>query len=201
MAHIVSIDEIKEELPGYNPAESELFHTEAAKLADQKFEQAVKSRSEQTVILMAGGAASGKTEYVSAYLKTRQIIVLDGTLPTFEGAKTKIRKILRARKKIEVHLVLPHSWHEAFFAFLNRERQFPESNFYSTHSNSRKTVLEVAKKYPGIPIKIFVSRTDSVDFKTMFFKEVVLENRPELIEYLRKNQYTESDIRQKVNLQ
>ena len=201
MAYIISADKIKESLPGYNPKRSDLLHRKSAKLADKDFKRAVKTRLENIVILMAGGTASGKTEYVSAYLESREVIVVDGTLPTFEGAKIKIRNTLKAVKEAEVHLVLPHSWHDAFFAFLNRERQFPESNFYRTHSNSRKTVLQVAKEYPNIPVKIFVSRADPVDFKTMLFDEIILKNRDELIEYLQKNQYTEADIVRKVNLQ
>ncbi len=81
---------------------------------------------------------------------------------------------------------------------MNRYRKFPAPHFYYTHSNSRKAVLEVAKKYPDIPIKIFVSKADSVDFETMHFKEVSFDNRVELIEYLQYNQYTEANIMDEV---
>ena len=129
MARIISADEIKKTLPGYNPAESESFHSESAKRADRQLEEALKSRPEKTVILTVGGAASGKTEYISTYLKQSETIVFDGTMPTLEGAEIKIGKVLKAGKKVEVHLVMPASLNKAFFAFLNRERKFAISHF------------------------------------------------------------------------
>jgi hypothetical protein len=60
MAYIISADEIKKTLQGYNPGRSEEFHSTAAKLADKAFVQALKDQSEETVILMCGGTASGK---------------------------------------------------------------------------------------------------------------------------------------------
>ena len=194
MAYIISADEIKETLPGYNPRKSELFHEESAKKADRKFKQALKVRSEELVVIMAGGSASGKTEYVATYLQSREMIIFDGTLPTFDGAKIKIRNTLRAGKKVEVHLVLPASLYQAFRAFLNRDRQFSPEHFYRTHSGSRRAVLEIANKYPEVMIRVFVSNLDAVDFKTMNFKEESPIDREKLIEYLQNRQYTETDI-------
>ena len=194
MAYIIAADEIKKTLPGYNPSKSESFHEESARRADKKFEQALKIRSEELVVIMAGGSASGKTEYVTTYLQRGEMIVFDGTLPTFKGAKIKIRKTLKAGKKVEVHLVLPASLYKAFRAFLNRDRKFSPKHFYRTHSGSRRTVLKIAEKYPQITIRIFVSDLDVVDLKTMNFKEESPRNREKLIEYLRDRQYTEADI-------
>lgn len=195
MAYIISADEIKKTLPGYNPKKSEEFHSQSAKLADRVYEQAVKQRSEKMVILMAGGTASGKSEYVSEYLKPRKLIILDGTLPTFLGAKIKIRKALKAGKKVEIHLVLPASLLVAFIAFLNRDRKFSVDHFYRTHSSSRKTVLEVAKNFFDVPIRVFISDVDFVGSEaTMNFKEVATGNRDALIEFLEQNQYTEDEI-------
>jgi len=81
MAFIISADDIKKTLLGYVPEKSEFFHRESAKLADVQFAAALKDRPEKTVVLMAGGTASGKTEYVSAYLQKRRVIIFDGTLP------------------------------------------------------------------------------------------------------------------------
>lgn len=199
MAYIIAADEIKKTLPGYKPENSEVFHRESARLADKAYAQALKDRPEKTVVLMAGGSASGKSEYVSAYLEKRKIIILDGTLPSIEGAGIKIRKAQKAGKHIQIHLVLPDSLLVAFIAFLNRERKFSLEHFYRTHSNSRKTVLEVAQLYDDLDIEIYVSDVDFVGVgSTMSFKHLNFSNRRELIEFLEQNQYTEDEIIKKV---
>ena len=80
-------------------------------------ERALKVRTEKTVVMMAGGSASGKTEYVATYLKRRKIIVFDYSMRSFKGAKIKIRKVLKTDKELEIHFVLPASLPKAFFAF------------------------------------------------------------------------------------
>ena len=144
---------------------------------------------------MAGGAASGKTEYVSAYLSRRRLIIFDGTLSTFEGAKIKIRDMNKAGKRVEIHLVLPSSLYAAFVAFVNRDRKFPLQHFYRTHSGSRKSVLKIAEEYPDVNARIFISEASPTDpERAMNFKEIIFNNRRELIEYLRDKQYNEEDI-------
>ncbi len=79
MAYIICSDDIKQTLPGYNPAEAETFHVQSTTLADQALDHALQTRPEKKVILMSGGSASGKSEYVSAYLSRRKVIISDGT--------------------------------------------------------------------------------------------------------------------------
>ena len=198
MAIIVSADEIKKTLSGYSPDNAESFHRKSAQAADKEFGRVLKTRPEAKVVIMAGGSASGKTEYVSTYLEQQEIIVFDGTLPTFGGAKIKIRRAQKANKQVEIHLVLPASLQRAFFAFLNRERKFSASNFYRTHAGARKSVLETATGCPEIPIRVFISDITSVNSKTMSFKELEFKDRQKLIEYLQNNQYTEENIRNEV---
>lgn len=197
MAYIISADELKKTLPGYSPDKSEVFHRESAKLADKLYTEAVKGRTEPLVILMAGGTASGKSEYVSAYVENEAAIVLDGTLPTVTGAEIKIKKARKAQKQITVHCVLPESFLVAYVAFLNRERKFSTKHFFRTHSLARKTVLEVAEKFPDIAITIIMSDVDFVgDGSTMRFRELTFPDRNALIEFLRRAQYTEDGIKQ-----
>jgi len=196
VAHIISADEIKKTLPGYDPGHSEDFHTASAKLADKAYVKALKERPEQTVILMCGGSASGKSEYVSVYLEDKPVIILDGTLPSFEGAKIKIRNALKAGKTVEVHCVLPENLLIAFIAFLNRDRKFPVEHFYRTHSSARKTILEVAKRFPDVAIRLIVSH--GAEGAGMSFTEKQFESGDALIEFLVTQQYTEEEIRNKV---
>jgi hypothetical protein len=198
MAHIISPDEIKETLHGYKPEESEKFHQQSAKLADEAYHEALKQRSEDAVMLMSGGAASGKTEYVSEYLQNQDAIIVDGTLPTFKGAEIKINKALRQKKTVEIHAVIPTEFTIAFLAFLNRTRRFAAEHFYKTHSKSRRTLLKLAKEFPEITIKII--RSDYTDAPgsgaNMLFQEITFENRQAMIEYLRKIQYTQEEIKE-----
>lgn len=177
MAVIISADEIKKSLPDYDETKSDQVHTASAKLADKEYENALKSRSEPTVILLAGGAASGKSEYVSAYLANQDVIVFDATMRSFGGAETKIRKAQKASKAVEVHLVIPESLVTAFDAFLNRDRKFPEEHFYLTHSCARKAVLEVAQNF-DVLIKIVQSSYEIIDRKHVTaFDEVAISNK------------------------
>jgi hypothetical protein len=197
MTYTIAADELKKTLPGYTPAKSEAFHRESARLADNQYTQALKERSEPVVILMAGGTASGKSEYVSVYLQDNPVIVLDGTLPTFQGARIKITKALKAKKLVEVHCVLPESLIVAFIAFLNRDRKFSTEHFFRTHSSARKTLLEVARTFPDVKIKIIISDVDYVGSgSTMSFQELFFEDHIALIEFLQAEQYTEESIKQ-----
>ncbi|MEP6754575.1 MAG: hypothetical protein ABJA67_03655 [Chthonomonadales bacterium] len=197
MAYIISADELKKTLPGYTPALSEEFHKRSAQLADKQYQEALRDRPEKTVLLMAGGAASGKSEYVSVYLENKEAIIFDGTLPTLTGAKNKIRAAKRAHKEIEIHLVVPESFFLAFLVFLNRDRKFDESHFYRTHSNSRKTVLEIAKEFPEIPITIIWSNyKNAATIASMSFSRLEIDNdHQDLIEILQTIQYDEAQIR------
>ncbi len=201
MPLIISADDIKKSLPGYDPDHSDVLHRESAKLADKFYADALKNRPENTVILMAGGTASGKSEYVSEYLKRRKAIIFDGTLPTYKGAKIKIRNALKCNKLVEVHAVLPESLLTAFVAFLNRDRKFPSEHFYRTHSESRKVLLQVARNYPDVQMVIIKSRylATGGDHK-MEFKTLEDVDSKGLIEFLETNQYTEEQIRREQGL-
>jgi hypothetical protein len=196
MAFVIAADEIKKTLPGYTPDQAEGFHEISAKLADKAYMQALKERPENTVILMSGGAASGKSEYVSVYLEGSQSIVLDGTLPTLEGARIKIRNAHKANKPLEVHAVLPSNLSVAFVAFLNRDRKFPVEHFYRTHSSSRKTLLEIAEEFPDVPITIVVS--DGYPASGMTFTKQEFVDRQQLIDFVKSRQYTEEEIRNSI---
>jgi hypothetical protein len=117
-AIIVSADNIKESLSGYTPAKLGEFHRESTRLADKAYHDTIKSSRYSRVVLLSGGSASGKTEYMSAYLQNQSVIILDGTLPTLEGFEIKRRNALRLNKKVEIHAIIPEEeianivWHE-----------------------------------------------------------------------------------------
>jgi hypothetical protein len=191
-AFIISADEIKETLPGYNPARSDEFHRQSTRLADEQYAKMVKSPDYKKVILLSGGSASGKTEYMSAYLNDRDAIIFDGTLPSIEGFKIKHKKALKCNKVLEVHAVIPYSFERAYIAFLARERKFDEKHFYRTHSQSRVTLLSIAREYPDTRITIVESKVEKDN--SMIFTHFEFHKTKELVDYLQDIQYSEDEI-------
>lgn len=192
MPIIISADEIKKELPDYSPEKAEEFHRESAKRADKLFVQALRDNSHKEVVLLSGGTASGKTEFLATQLKNKDCIIMDATLSTQLGAGNKIRQIIKARKAPTIYTVIPDDLRRAFIAFLNRDRKFSDSHFYKTHSGSRKTLLWIAQNYPDIEINI-VESTYAAEEKLQFI-QVKFNDRQKLIDYLISKQVTEDDI-------
>ena len=192
MAIIISADEIKKAFPDYSPAKAEEFHRESAKKADKLFAKALKDDSYKEVILLSGGTASGKTEFLVTQLNNRDCIIMDATLSTDLGAGNKIRQIIKARKVPIIYTVIPDDLRRAFLAFLNRDRKFSDAHFYRTHSGSRKTLFWIAKNYPDIEINI-VESSYTLDGKLQF-SQIKIDEKQKLLDYLIGKQMTEDDI-------
>lgn len=197
MVLIISSDEIKKSIPGYNPKKSHLVHRQSAKLADTQYEDALRTCPYDQVILLSGGAASGKTEFVSEYLANEKSIVVDGTLPSFEGAQIKIKKALKSGRRVEVIAVWPADLSVAFSTFLQRDRKFPDEHFYRTHSQSRKTLLQIALSDLETDIKLY---KNDLRHNKLAFYEYAFAQRDYLIEFIRENQYTEEEIFNEVTI-
>lgn len=88
---LIEVDEYKKMIPNYDPEQSELFHRESAHLADIDFIKQLKSQKYSEVIFMAGGAASGKTEFSTSFLINDEQLIYDGTLKNFDGFKNQVR--------------------------------------------------------------------------------------------------------------
>lgn len=190
---IISADEIKKQLPGYNPARSDLVHRQSTKIADKKFLQALKENTAyKKVILLSGGSASGKTEYIHTFLTDTKAIILDGTLPSEEGVNIKIKAIEKYHKKVEIHSIIPDDLRRSYAAFLGRERKYDDIYFFITHSNSRHTLSFIAKKYPKIKLRLVES---SYRNNKLNFTEIRFNKKKEKLDYLSKIQYNNSEIK------
>ena len=214
MYKIISIDEEKELLPGYSPENADEFHVESARIANKKFDQELKKVKDKKAILMCGGSASGKTEFIAKFCpieidESTEIagIVFDSTLATEDGVKTKIRNIKRSGNVPLVCLILPYSLNRCLKAFHQRDRKIPESKFFGTHSGARKVALWIAKNHPEIELAIYYNRLieeadksdgDSQIAKTedgLGFVEISFENKDELIAFLEEAQCSEEEIK------
>jgi hypothetical protein len=192
MAFIISADEIKKELPNYSPDKAEAFHHESAKKADKLFIEVLKDPVYKEVILLSGGTASGKTEFLATQLLDKNCIIMDATLATELGAKNKIRQIVKAEKIPVIYTVIPDDLRRAFIAFLNRDRKFSDSHFYRTHSGSRKVLLWIAKNYPDIEMNVVESSYSTED--KLQFSKLNFDNQQKQLEYIVSKQVTEDDI-------
>ncbi|MDO8650029.1 MAG: hypothetical protein Q7K33_01840 [Candidatus Berkelbacteria bacterium] len=190
-AIIISADDIKKSLDDYDPNKSHLVHRQSTQLADKLFAKTVKSSEYDTIVLISGGSASGKTEFVSEYLADQQSIIFDGTLPSFEGARIKADLARRYHKRVLIKAIWPRDIKIAFAAFLERERKYPDEFFYKTHSSSRKALLEIAQSSLNIPIDVYENVFTG---KTLAFEQILFEDNKKFIDFIESHQYTEEEL-------
>lgn len=108
---------------------------------------------------MAGGTASGKSEFAHSYLTKKDQLVYDGTLKDFDGFKIKLQKIERYDKnssRVKVILIIPKDWVRAFGAFLKRERKMKTVTFFDTHIRSKIAVARILDQ-TKTRVEIYVS--------------------------------------------
>lgn len=192
VATVISADELKKQIPNYSPEKAEEFHRESAKHADKLFSEELKKSKYKSVILLNGGTASGKSEFLSGRLRNKRCIILDATMATELGAQNKLRQVFKARKKPIIYAVIPDDLKRAFDAFLHRDRKFSDNHFYKTHSGSRKTLLWIAENYPQVQINIVES--SYTPSQALQFAIIEFDDRQHLIEHLTGLQMTEDDI-------
>ncbi len=192
MSTIISADEIKKGLPNYSPDKAEQFHRESTRQADSVFEKELKQSTLKEVILLCGGAASGKTEFLETHLSSWECIIFDATLSTEETAKNKISKTRKSKKKLIIYAVIPDDLKRAFLAFLNRDRKFPDTYFYKTHSGSRSTLLFIAKNHPEIELNIIES--SYTEDQKLQFARYSFKDKQQLIDFITSFQLTEAGI-------
>ncbi|MDQ1281667.1 MAG: hypothetical protein QG630_18 [Patescibacteria group bacterium] len=143
---IIEVDEYKNKIKNYDPKRSEDFHVESAKLADIDFKKQLKTQKHKRIVFMAGGTASGKTEFAHTYLTKNNILVYDGTLKNYDGFKTKLDKIKRYSKNkptVKVILIIPKSIYLSLGAFLKRERKMKINTFFETQIKSKLVVAQI----------------------------------------------------------
>jgi hypothetical protein len=197
---IISIDEIKKALPGYSPDRSDDFHRESAKKADKLFDLELRKIKNQKVVLMCGGSASGKTEFIDTFFIVENFdgIVFDSTLSTIDGVEIKIRKIKKSGNEPVICFVLPDDLRRCFSAFNKRERKIPEFRFYETHSGARKVILRLAKEHPDIVILIYQTSYNPdeliFDKERLSFELIEFLTQTEMVCFLEKIQYSEEEI-------
>ncbi len=185
---IIEVDEYKKKIKLYKPEKSEDFHKESAQLADKDFVDHLKNKQYTKVILMAGGTASGKSEYARSYLLGQKILVYDGTLKNFSGLKPKLDKIERYSKHIKdikIVFIVPKSIEHAFAAFLKRERKMSKEVFFETHIKSRESIARILLE-TKVKVEIYASEYNEQTKKLSFVRIRMSKGR----KYISKQVYS-----------
>jgi len=194
---IIDLDEIKKEIPGYSPEKADEFHEQSAKIANKIFDMRLKEMKNQNIVLMCGGSASGKSEFLAKFLpESFEGIVFDSTFSTPEGAEIKIKNMQKSGNTPILCVILPKNLKDSFTAFQNRERKIPEYRFYETHSGARKTALWVAKNFPEVEILVYENQYDAFDQEEeeLPYSQKQFDDKEDLLEFLQEIQYTEEGI-------
>ncbi len=197
---IISIDELKKSLPGYSPDKADDFHVESAKIANKLFDEELKSMKRKQIVLMCGGSASGKSEFIEKFFTDDfEGLVFDSTLSSIEGTEIKIKHVLKSDNVPVLCLVLPENndFKRCFAAFNKRDRRIQEIRFYETHSGSRKVALWIARQHPDIEILIFQNSYQPKNKMEdhLSFSVIRFGNKKEMLDFLEKTRYSEEEIR------
>lgn len=171
---IIEIDAFKKQISGYDPKHSEDFHEVSAKLADKVFYRELESGKYSEVVFLAGGAASGKTEFASIFLQQKNILVYDGTMQNVTGFEIKLKKIIKhiSIRKVRVVLIIPEDIHVAYKVFLGRERKMSDDTFVRTQVKSKLSVLNILKNHPEVDVQIYMNFINESSKASSIFKNV-----------------------------
>jgi len=183
---IIEVDEYKKKVKDYDANRSEDFHLESSKLADRDFIDALKSKKYKRIILMAGGTASGKTEFAKSYLMYKDQLVYDGTLKSYDGFKVKRDKIKnydKCKSTFKIVLIIPYDWRKAFEAFLGRERKMKTETFFNTQIQSKRTVVRILLE-TKFKVDVYVSRIEEGKERLGYIK--ITDNRTNKANLLEK---------------
>ena len=139
---------------------------------------------------MAGGTASGKTEFARSYLTHSNQLVYDGTLKSFDGLKVKLDKIKRYTKivpKLKIVFIIPNSIEQSFEVFRARERKMHDSVFFDTHMKSALTISKILSE-TNFRVEIYSSELDR-EIQKLNYKRLSTAPRSRVAKYL--TQYSE----------
>jgi len=193
--YIIDIDDMKSRIVGYDPNKADLVQRQSALLADAEYDEALKSQPFDHVILLCGGSASGKSEFCSTALSSRDAIVFDSTLSSTLALKNKWERAKKSHKTLEIIYIMPESIAKSYVTFLNRVRKFPTEHFVRTHAQSRVVVIEALQRprYANVEITIFISSVKSDN--TMIYRQI-FENgsRLEKLEFFERERLSRQMI-------
>lgn len=159
-SNVVSGDEAKFSIPGFDATKSSSYHEPASAIAKVKYDQLLSDPTTQDkpVLIMSGGSGAGKTkalrEQLGSSIKDYAAIV-DTNSNKLGSAQGKIEQALGSGRPVQVF----HVHRDAVDAFENGVipraakigRIVPVQAHLDTHLGSREVVNELASRYANNP--------------------------------------------------
>lgn len=158
--NVVSGDEAKYVIPGFDATKSASYHEPASALAKVKYQQLLDDTTtkDKPVLLMAGGSGAGKTSALKrlGINYDNYAAVIDTNTNKLEGASSRIDQALASGRHVQVFYVhrdpvkaftqgvIPRGGKEG--------RIVPIATHVDTHFGSHETVQQLAEKYKDNPL-------------------------------------------------
>lgn len=159
--NVVSGDEAKYVIPGFDASMSRAYHEPASALSKVVAKDILK-RSEgdgRPAMFMAGGSGSGKTSVIKKYDQLdRYAVVYDANLNNFDSAVKKIDPLLKDGREIVIDFVyrpISPAFEGVIRRTSTRGRIVPIKQHLDTHIGAIETITKLKEKY-GDKINISV---------------------------------------------
>lgn len=161
--NIVSADDAKQVIPGFNAEMSGHYHEPSSSIGKAHYSEllADESTKDQPVLMMAGGSGAGKTVSLSKGKDGGPPVnlddysaVIDTNLSSFSSSEKKIQQAKESGRKVQIDYVYRPA-ELAFQGMMKRgkriNRVVPIDAFVDTHIKSLSTIKELAKRYENDP--------------------------------------------------
>lgn len=161
-SQVVSADEAKKAIIGYNVNRSGDYHEPASGFAKLWYQEllADESTADMPVSIMSGGSGSGKTSILRRLRNLDDFAaVYDTNLNSFNSAKRKIEQALESGRQVEIF----HVYRDPLEAFQNgvmrrvkgegqgAGRIVPVEAHIATHLGARETLIQLEREYADNP--------------------------------------------------
>lgn len=163
---------------------SSCIYAPAKRFIMKLFEREIGSKDIATLILLSGGAASGKSVLHPFIKRIKRPLVLDGTLSKYSDAREQIRLALACDKQILViHVFCPFeaAVHAALRRALDSGRTISLDALAETHFYAQETFLRLASCYRDSGEGVRFSLVDNSVYERPEMKE---------LDFLKSNAHT-----------
>lgn len=192
---IISADEVKALSEDFarDGSLANAVHGPSSWFADRLYEEALRSGEAGPVVMLAGGAGSGKsTSLEAAGLADRAGVVVDGIFANIDSARRRIEMARHAGRPVQVAYVhtpidvaVPRMVDRAH----REKRAVPLGDAADKHYSAQDTFLRLAEEYKSVPGLTFVAIDNSGTPEQI---------APKSVEWLRDKKYARGDeVRQR----
>lgn len=175
-----------------NPKYHEIF----SNATNDAYGWALKNNPNPQIRRIGGGAASGKSEQLLSPLsKNFNGIIIDKTTQNMPGFARDYEMAKNAGKETDLYGILANLMEARKFSLkreLKNGRKIPLDQFAQGHTGAANTMLDIAKKYPDVKVRLKDNR--NVVNKEQSLANPVMIDRQQIIKTLESLGYNQTDI-------